>query len=204
MSCPQQTSVPPPARVTVTSFPQILHLYFSPTFLTATPLTPVPLIFLTIAAQAAELKLVVRDMEPGPAGYPPVQLPVHRLIDIEYPATPVAPEMVVIVLPPLKPAHRTAEVQLRDLARLQQYPQVTIDRSFTDIWYCLPHLVIYPVGGGVRGRASQCIQNSLSLLRASVHEYPVMVLNINCTVSLWGLVKMVTGYVTVNIPHGGV
>lgn len=35
MSSPQQTRVPPPALVTVTSFPQILQRYFSPTSLTA-------------------------------------------------------------------------------------------------------------------------------------------------------------------------
>jgi hypothetical protein len=35
MSSPQQTRVPPPALVTVTSLPQILQRYFSPTSLTA-------------------------------------------------------------------------------------------------------------------------------------------------------------------------
>lgn len=35
ISCPQQTSVPPPAFVTSTSFPQMLQRYFSPTFFTA-------------------------------------------------------------------------------------------------------------------------------------------------------------------------
>jgi len=34
MSSPQQTRVPPPATVTTTSLPQMLHLYFSPTFST--------------------------------------------------------------------------------------------------------------------------------------------------------------------------
>ena len=34
ISSPQQTRVPPPTSVTVTSLPQILHRYFSPTFST--------------------------------------------------------------------------------------------------------------------------------------------------------------------------
>lgn len=39
ISSPQQTRVPPPAFVTTTSFPQILHLYFSPVFSTPIGLT---------------------------------------------------------------------------------------------------------------------------------------------------------------------
>jgi len=35
ISSPQQTRVPPPTLVTATSLPQMLHLYFSPTFSTA-------------------------------------------------------------------------------------------------------------------------------------------------------------------------
>src|SRR3990172_1998969 len=35
MSSPQQTRVPPPAFVTVTSLPHMLQTYFSPTFSTA-------------------------------------------------------------------------------------------------------------------------------------------------------------------------
>jgi hypothetical protein len=42
IGCPQQTSVPPPTLVTVTSFPQMLQRYFSPIFFT--PIAPPPLL----------------------------------------------------------------------------------------------------------------------------------------------------------------
>lgn len=70
------------------------RVFLTPLFSTGA-LPPSRLLTLTILTQPPELELMVKNLKSRSPGYLSIQLRVNRLIDIKYPATPLASKMIV-------------------------------------------------------------------------------------------------------------
>jgi hypothetical protein len=69
---------------------------------------------LAIPAEAAEFRLMVCNYKAGSLGYPLIKLLVNRFIQIEHPAAPFTPKMIVALSLCLEPAQATIKTYLRN------------------------------------------------------------------------------------------
>jgi hypothetical protein len=101
---------------------------------------------LTVLANAPKLQLMIRNGETGSFCDALIDLGVDRLVQVKNPAAFFTSEMIVVFLIAFIPADGAAEVEFRDFPVLSQYPEVTVDRTLTDIRYHFSDFVIDPIG----------------------------------------------------------
>jgi hypothetical protein len=104
----------------------------------------------TVLAQTAELQLMVGNGKAGPRGDTPVQVFIHRLVDIKDPAACLAPEMIVGFFGAFIPGNSAPDIQPGNFPAGLKHFKIPVDRSFTDTGDFFFYSLVYHIGSGVR------------------------------------------------------